>query len=297
MKSMLRMSLATLCALGSVSAYALQPLNTDDTGTQGAGGNQLELSVDSMRVRESGTDARRGRDRNTETVVTYTRGLTETLDLSFGAPYLRNRPGLKDDMGNHDKNTSGRGNASISAKWRFFDNEASGTSLAIAPEILIPVSKSRQEDGLGAGRVSGGLSLLLSQDAPFGAVHVNLGVGKERMRKLSDIDGAGTSQSATSARTTGISVAPVWEVSETFQLAADVGLEWEKSSKVKIFAADGSLVDETRSDTTRSRFAGLGAIWTPHKDVDLAFGYYRTKNNAKPKETEDSLRAGVTFRF
>ena len=51
MKSTLRSSLAVLCALGSVSAYALQPLNTDDTGTQGAGGNQLELSVDRARVR------------------------------------------------------------------------------------------------------------------------------------------------------------------------------------------------------------------------------------------------------
>ena len=126
MKSTLRSSLAVLCALGSVSAYALQPLNTDDTGTQGAGGNQLELSVDSTRLRESGQFGRSGRDRTTETAVTYTRGITETLDVSLGVPYLRNRPGLKDPgTGEHDKSTSGMGNTSISAKWRFFDNEAS----------------------------------------------------------------------------------------------------------------------------------------------------------------------------
>ena len=302
MKSTLRSSLAVLCALGSVSAYALQPLNTDDTGTQGAGGNQLELSVDSTRLRESGQFGRSGRDRTTETAVTYTRGITETLDVSLGVPYLRNRPGLKDPgTGEHDKSTSGMGNTSISAKWRFFDNEASGTSLAIAPEILIPVSSSRQKDDLGAGRVSGGVALLLTQEVPFGAVHVNLGVGKERMRSLKNVENPGDRQSAQSNRSTSFSVAPVWEVTETFQLALDVGVERVKEGKVRYEDGLGGE-DMTRSLSRTGRFVGLGAIWTPHKDVDLALGYFRSKMNgsnshAVATEKEDSIRAGVTFRF
>ncbi len=288
MKSSRRLSLAALCALSSVSAYALQPLNTDDAGTVGAGGNQIELSVTRERARQAGIS---GRDRTTEVPFSYTRGLTETLDLSIGIGHLRNRPGFKDENGATGKKTSGMGNTEIGAKWRFFENKDSETSLAIAPTLVLPVSKSRQADDLGTGRVSGSVALLLSQDVPFGAVHVNAGLGKNRYRQLRDA--AGDPANATSETTRNLSFAPVWEVSKTFQLAADLGVEWSKANKRE--SEEGGWLG--KSHTTRTRYLGLGAIWTPQEDVDVTLGVFRYKDNESQKTTTNSLTAGLTFRF
>ena len=66
---------------------ALQPLITDDTGTQGSGGNQIELAVSSSRLTSLA---------ETETTwnhsVVYTRGITEALDLYAGASFVRVHP-------------------------------------------------------------------------------------------------------------------------------------------------------------------------------------------------------------
>ena len=44
---------------------------------------------------------------------------------------------------------SGGGNPSFGAKWRFYENEASGSSLAVKPEVVFPVSAGRENSGLG----------------------------------------------------------------------------------------------------------------------------------------------------
>ena len=285
MKSTLRSSLAVLCALGSVSAYALQPLNSDDAGTVGAGGNQLEFSVDRTRARESGES---GRDRGLELGFGYTRGITETLDLSIATAHLRSHPGIGDEP---HKKANGMGNIEIGAKWRFFENEKSGTSIALAPTLVMPTSKSRQNDLGTTGRLSGSLGVLLTQEVAFGSLNFNAGLGKNRFRQIYNDSGDPTV--ATSETTRNLSFAPIWAVTETFQLAADIGVEWAKANKSE--DESGDLI--SKSHTTRTRFAGLGAIWTPHKDVDLAVGYFRARDNEKPKGTENSIRAGVTFRF
>jgi hypothetical protein len=245
----------------SSPAFALQPLITDDTGTQGSGGNQLEFSYNEERAKSDGNT-----DRTRSVPVVYTRGLTDTLDVYFGAGYSWLRPD------NSGSNVNGATNPSLGAKWRFYENEESGSSLAIKPEIVFPVSSGREADGLGTGKTSGNLTLIYSQDVPFGAVHVNAAVGRERYR-----DGE-TSPDATTSR---FSIAPVWDVSEQWKLALDVGTESARAA----------------GDTVRSNYVELGAIYSPGKDLDLAIGLIRARDNESPATTTYTATAGLTWRF
>ena len=233
----------------STSSSALQPLITDDTGTQGEGGNQLEVSYGRDRIRAGGETTRVH-----SVPVVYTYGLTETVDVYAASP------------------TSGFSNTVVGAKWRFFENEDSGTSLAIKPEIAVPVSKQREEDGLGTGKISGALTFILSQDLPFGSLHFNAGVGRDRFRDSDENPRTDYKR---------FSLAPVWDVSEQWKLALDVGTESAR--------ADGH--------TVRAKFAEVGAIYSPNKDVDLALGFIRTTDNESPKSTTHTLTGGVTWRF
>lgn len=243
----------------SLSSSALQPLITDDTGTQGAGGNQLEVSYGRDRTRAGGET-----ERVHSVPVVYTYGLIDTVDLYAGLSYSRIRTGVQGG------DADGFGNTTIGAKWRFFENEDSGTSLAVKPEIAAPVSRQREEDGLGTGKTSGALTFIFSQDVPFGSVHLNAGIGRDRFRNSDD-----------NATNKHLSLAPVWDVTEQWKLAADFGADWSRSG----------------DDTVRSKYAEIGAIYSPTKDLDLALGFIRTTDNDSPKATTHSVTAGLTWRF
>jgi len=248
-------ALAGFCA----PALALQPLVTDDTGTQGAGGNQLEFSINEDRSEVAGTV-----EHLSTLPVVYTRGLLETLDVFAAISHSRVRSG--------GGNASGNGNPTLGAKWRVHENEASGTSFALKPEILFPVSSGRENAGLGAGRTSGSLTFILTQTAAFGAVHLNAGVGRERFRD------AANNPDTTTVRA---SVAPVWDLSKQWKLALDVGTESSRAAGARV----------------RSNFVELGAIWSPNPDLDFALGLVRASDNDSPGTTTHTATAGVTWRF
>ena len=243
----------------ATSAQAFQPLITDDTGTQGEGGQQLEFAATRDRAHNKES---KERVRTLDGVYTY--GLTETLDLFAGTSHSRIRAS--------EQRSSGLGNTALGAKWRFFENEESGTSLAIKPEIALPVSSSRERDGLGTGKTSGNLTAILTQEVPFGAIHVNAGLGRDRFRH---------SDENPTTNYKRFSVAPVWEVSEQWKLALDTGIESARAD----------------SHTVRTRFVELGAIYSPNKNLDFAVGTIRAVDNDAPKTTTNSLTAGVTWRF
>ncbi|MBS1229989.1 MAG: hypothetical protein H6R17_3266 [Proteobacteria bacterium] len=250
-----------LLACLSSPVLALQPLITDDTGTQGSGGNQLEFSFGEARAKSDGST-----DRTRSLPVVYTRGLSESLDVYVGLNYSWIRP----DSPGGDAN--GGTNPSLGAKWRFYENEESGSSLALKPEILFPVSSGREVDGLGTGKTSGKLTLIYSQDVPFGAVHLNAGVGRDRYRD-SEINPDTT--------TTRFSIAPVWDVAEQWKLALDLGAESARAA----------------GSTLRSNYVELGAIYSPGKDLDFALGLIRSVNNDSPRTTTDTATVGLTWRF
>jgi hypothetical protein len=268
--SLISSALLAVFAAFSTPSSALQPLITDDTGTQGAGGNQLEVSFNRERTRTDGEDGERGETERVRSIpVVYTYGVTETLDVYAGVEHARIR--FRGPEGND--RASGFANTVIGAKWRFFENEASGTSLAIKPEVALPVSSQREEDGLGTGRTSGSLTFILSQDLPFGSVHFNAGVGRDRFRHSED------NPSAASIR--HFSVAPVWDISEQWKLALDVGIDRERS--------DGH--------TVRSKYGEIGAIYAPSENLEFAFGIIRASDDEHPKSKTHGLTLGLTWRF
>ncbi len=250
---------ALIALFAAFSASAMQPLITDDAETQGAGGHQLEAVFDWSRTRGRGET-----ERMASAPLTYTHGVTDAVDLFVGTDYSIIRA-----SGNR---AQGFGNTGIGFKWRFFDNEAYGTSLAVRPQALIPVSSRREEKGLGVGGISGDLTLILSQKLPFGALHVNAGAGYDRFRYRHSDD---------NKRNGHFSVAPVWNVSDQWKLAADMGFDLSRS----------------RQNTERSRYAEIAAIHSPSPTLDLAIGYLRVLGSERPGSRTHKLISGMTWRF
>jgi hypothetical protein len=248
-----------LALLASVSppARAMQPLITDDTGTQGAGGRQLEFSLCGERNRTG--DAGGTRD---SLPLTLSWGADQALDLTLSSGFARVRA--------NEGNASGWTNVVLGAKWRFFDDGQRGASLALKPEILLPVSAGGEEQGFGTGRASGRLGLILSQKLPFGSLHINTVLGRERYR-----------DSAQNTNRLRLSVAPVWDLSARWKLAVDMGSEFARTQEVR----------------THARFAEVGAIWSPNKDVDLALGLIRALDDQRPRSMTSSMTAGLSWRF
>jgi hypothetical protein len=258
---MTRTALCCLCltALCALSARAAQPLITDDTGTQGQGGRQLELSHTDERARQASVV---GRSRASG--ATYTLGLTDQTDVFVAGAY---RSLKSPEIGS----TSGGGNLVLGLKWRAWAQPSGGLSLALKPELILPVSASREAAGLGTGRTSYGLTAIASQETFFGAVHFNVGLGRERFRQTQDDEDLRR-----------YSVAPVWEIDAAWKLALDVGQQFSKG-------ADGLRL--------RTRFVEIGAIFSPHKNQDWALGLIRSQENDNPQTTSRTLTGGWTWRF
>lgn len=260
--SILRPCLAPLLlATTTTATLAFQPLITDDTGTQGQGGKQIEASYVDKQASLSGVSTQ------TRTLpMVFTWGATDTLDLYAGIVPTQIRSGVP------GVDADGLGNTALGAKWRFLENADSGTSLAIKPEVRLPVGTGQEAAGLGTGVASYGLALILTQELPFGAVHVNLARGQDRFL---DPD---TRPHAASWRA---SVAPVWHVSEQWKLALDLGQE-------SVSAA---------GNTVTTRFVLAGAVYSPDKDLDLAVGFLRNTDDAAPQTTTTAATVGLTWRF
>jgi hypothetical protein len=240
-----------------IQAHAFHPLITDDTGTQGVstqgtGNNQLEVGYDVSRSQLAGaTDTARSLG------LTYTRGITENLDLFIGVPRQVNSP-------------SGWGNVDIGAKWRFFEDEASKFGLALKPEVLLPVSRSAEAKGLGNGKVSYGVTLIASKETSFGEVHFNAELAR------SNFDDSAIDDRKTFWR---LSVAPVWAVAEGWKVALDLGLQ----------------TNPDRSQDATMAYAEAGVVYSPNDAFDLSFGLIRDLKDG-PVETTTAT-AQVTWHF
>lgn len=248
-------------ALLPAAALAFQPLITDDTGTQGAGGNQLEAAYNRT------TDKLAGAKTVTREIpLVYTRGITDALDIYAGSTRLSIKPPAP------GATESGWGNSVLGAKWRFYDNESSKLSFALKPEIQFPVSDRREARGLGTARASYGLGLLMTQETGFGALLANLTVDRTNYQD----DALNTAERRTVTR---LSVAPVWDVADGWKLALDTGI----------------MTNPDRTAKTRMGYVELGVIYSPGKDLDFALGLIRNTNDGDMRTLQATM--GMTWRF
>jgi hypothetical protein len=246
--------LAGTCGFACVSAPALayHPLVGDDTGTQGAGGNQIEIGYDYDRSSLDGVT-----DSGHSFPITYTRGVTDALDLYVSAVRLSSP-------------TSGWGNVGLGAKWRFYENEATGLSLGFEPKVQLPVSSEDEASGLGNGRTCYSLAFLATQNTGFGQVIVNLAAGRDNFADSTITDRKTTYR---------LSVAPVWQVSELWRLTLDLGLK----------------TNPDRGQKYRMGYVEVGTIYSPNKNLDLSLGVLRDVLDGPVQST--TVTSEATWRF
>jgi hypothetical protein len=189
--------------------------------------------------------------------VTYTRGLTDALDGFVGSAYQVSSP-------------KGWGNVGLGLKWRFLENETDKYSLALKPEILLPVSRADEAAGLGNGELSYGMTFIASMETGFGELHFNLEAARNNYDDSTITDRKNFWRA---------SVAPVWAVAEHWKLALDLGVQ-------------------TNADATEDAtmgFVELGVAYTPNDSFDLSFGLIRDVMDGSADTTTATTQ--VTWHF
>ena len=144
---------------------ASHPLITEDTETQGTGRFELEINSEFSDDEEGAFDETEG-----EVAVGLSYGLAENIDIVLELPYGWY---TVKEHGLTVADADGVGDLSLEIKWRFFEYEDRGLSIALKPAITFPTGDD--EKGLGNGEVSGGGKLIVSKEGMLGKLHLNLG--------------------------------------------------------------------------------------------------------------------------
>lgn len=157
----------TLLFCVSSSAYARHPLITDDAGTQGAGGMQIELNATQERGHDDGTTTRQF-----DPTVALTYGVADAVDVFVAIPYLQ----LRSNASGNSAASSGWSDPELGFKWRFFEQD--DLSVAIVPAVLLPLGDDAR--GLGKGRAGYNLPLVLTRQWDGFAFHTEVGISGNR---------------------------------------------------------------------------------------------------------------------
>jgi hypothetical protein len=111
--------------------HAAHPLNTEDTGTQGKGGWQLE--VNGERNNDEGV-------RGAQAAVVLSHGVAGSVDLQVGLPWQNNGA------------DRGPGDVFAAVKWRFWEKEKDPLSFGLRAGVFAPTGDDTR--GLGNGRAN-----------------------------------------------------------------------------------------------------------------------------------------------
>jgi predicted porin len=230
-------------------AWASHPLITEDTGVLGAGRWQAELH--GGRSRESaGGVVMRGFEASG--VLSY--GIAQHSDVQLELPYLRQESGS--DV------VKGRGDASVSWKWRFFERDR--LSLVAKPDLYLPTG--RDELGLGAGRARWGANFVASYG--MGNLELLGHAGYQRNRN----------RVGERASLWHISVAALYAATDKLKLALDLGRDTHPDP----------------GSRTAIRELVVGVMYALSEEVDLGLG---VKHGLSDPADERAVLAGLKFRW
>ena len=269
-----------LVVSGPATAY--MPLNTDDAGTTAKGGYQVEQfyysllqvgqSADNSAVASSGADYQ-GSGNAQAFPFTFSRGLTDNIDLQFTPTYYLQPTGSYSRVSNY----------TLNLKWRFYGDGETGLSLALRPQLVAPASASQQEAGLGNARFNYGLNFIASQFGENYELHFNAGYSRAPYNSAYSV---GLSTDARRTDLYAVSLALVWVISPQWKVALDAGVNTNPSA----------------TDLSLTRYGLVALLYYPMKDLDIAVSYQR---NASTFEAAwggsgayvSRLQVGVTYRF
>jgi len=260
-----------LLALAPVTGLAEVPYITDDTGTQGRGNWQLELTGDYVRNDQSAMSGgvpvnQQRRATLLGPVLTY--GITENVDVAIGVGHLRDRI---TENGVQVQDTEGTTDSTVEVKWRFYERE--GLSLAIKPGLLPPTGD--ESEGLGTGRLSWGVNGILTYEKGPWTWLANLAYAEARFKQAEDAEA---------------NHRHLWRLSG--------GLGYRLHEKLKLAAEAGIRTNPVKDDPflpgDNGCFVMLGAIFSPTDKVDIAVGLRKGTNTGEP---DSAFPFGVTFRW
>lgn len=240
-------------ALFPVLAQAAHPLITEDTGTQGRGKFQLELTAESGR---DDTDDTRKETVAMAAVLSY--GMRNDTDVILTLPRKR----VHAEAAGDNTTESGRTDAGLDLKWRFFEKE--NLSLALKPGVTFPAGDETK--GLGAGKSAYSLYLVTTIAPEPWAFHLHLGYIRNR-NVLDEQE-------------------KVWH--------ASFGGWRTVNKQLKLVFDAGRTTNTDKTIGTAPAFMILGLIYSPRENFDLDFG---VKKGLTGPETDYTLLGGVTLRF
>ncbi len=246
-----------------VHVFAAHPLVSDDAGTVGRGGFELEISNELAFDRET-IDGVRHRARGVEVAAVGTYGITDDLDFVVEVPYQWSR--IKAG-GVVEFEEDGIADTTVELKWRFF--EAERGAYALKPSIVLPTGD--EDRGLGNGRVAFGLTFIASREFEPVDLHLNLGYLRNEFKLQAD-------REENRRDLWHASLAVVRSLTERLDLVADIGIE-----------RNGE-----RGSNRHPAFALVGLICSVADNLDVSLGTKFGLNNA---ETDFALLAGVTLGF
>lgn len=243
-------------------AFAKHPLITDDTGTQGKGRTQLEVTsevgFDKEKDDSSGKEATT-ESRESEVRATLSYGLFENTDLVLSVPYQWKKTEV-DSATVSDVN--GFADLSVEVKWQFFKKD--GLSFAVKPGLIIPTGEKDKD--LGTGRAGYTFFLIASKEKEPWELHANLGYKRNEndLSERKDIWHA--------------SLAGGWKIYEKLELVADIGVERNPDKETD----------------THPVFILGGVVYSVTENFDIDAG---VKGGLNKAETDYAFLVGVTFRF
>jgi hypothetical protein len=244
-------------------SWGAHPLITDDTGTQGKGKFQVEVTGGYGADRETSPGVETT-ERDVEAAAAFSCGVTDAVDAVIGVPYVRVETRESDltAPGYAHANEKGLSDISLELKWRFFERE--GVSLAFKPGIAIPTGN--EDRGLGAGGYGIGAFVIATEELKPLTFHQNIGYFRNNNRH-DEREGL-----------YHVSLACEYEMAERLRLVANVGRE-------------------RNPDTTTARdpaFGLAGIIWGITENVDVDAGF---KIGLSGPETDRTALAGIAWRF
>ena len=145
-----------------LSGHAAHPLITEDTGTQGQGHSQLELTSEHATVRQGGVG-----QQIALTTVAFSYGPVNSVDVILAVPYLR----LGNSVATAAPGTQGPVDPGLDLKWRFY--ESSQVNLALKPGITFPSGDDTRN--LGAGKYTWSTYVTASYATAPWIWHLHLG--------------------------------------------------------------------------------------------------------------------------
>ena len=187
-------------SLGASAALAGHPLITDDAGTQGRGGFQIEFDSQQAYENQGGV-----KETDTEITPVVSYGLTDATDIVVGLPYDL----MKSRQQGETTRERGFSDLSLEAKWRFY--ETHGLGFAIKPGITLP--SGSDDKGLGAGKATYSLVFIATQDLKPWAFHLNLGYTRNENTQQARKD------------LWNASFASEWQVARNLRLVGNIGFE------------------------------------------------------------------------